>query len=134
MPNTAELVLQLLLNSGLAQYPDPKLYQAATMLTPQERPTAPVTVYPKGMSKAAYDPAKHQIHVGGQGSVYKDKKVHRLAAALAHEGVHSKGNMDESAAYQQEVNTLKRLGEKDKDMLQVLSERAAGGPIVIQGK
>jgi len=130
MPNTDSLLLEMLLRSGLAQYPDKKLYNAAVMLKPEERPTAPVTLAPQ-MEGATYNPDTNSIAVGARGAAYRDKNLRRLAAILAHEGVHSKGTRDEAPAYQMQLDVLKRLGETDKDLLKILAERAAGGPIKI---
>jgi len=131
MPNTDQLLIDLLVNSQLAHYPDKKLYNAATLLTPEERPTAPVQLN-KRMMGATYNPNTRLITVGTKdaGSAYQSRHLRRLAALLAHEGVHSKGDPNEPAAYQQQIDTLKRLGETDKELLRILSERAAGGPIM----
>lgn len=132
MPDLTRQALIALMNDGVAQYPDEKLYEAASLLTPEERPTAPVRIQPYKLSttEARYDPAGKDIQLGRQGQAYRGP-IHRLAAALAHEGIHSRGDADEPAAYQRQHDVAKRLGEKDKDYLQVLLDRAQGKPIVI---
>lgn len=135
----SNLLLSLMLNSGLAQYPDEKLYKAATLLTPEERPVAPVKVGDDkwrsingteatyfGDAEGKYNP-EQMVHVRVQqrGKPYKDfnKRPHRLAALLAHEGAHSRG-LGEAAAYQQQYDTLMRLGEKDREFLRLMMERS----------
>lgn len=145
MPN-GNLLAALMLNSGLAQYPDPSLYQAATMLKPEERPTVPVKVGDDkyraingtqasfyGNAESKYNPEQMvHIRVQQRSPAYKNfkKRPQRLAAVLAHEGAHSRG-LEEAEAYQQEHDTLQRLGEKDREMLKLLlnksrAERGAG--------
>lgn len=138
MPN-GELIAALMLNSGLAQYPDQRLYRAATMLKPEERPTVPVKVGDDkyraingtqasyyGNAESKYNPEKMiHIRVQQRSPAYKDfdKRPQRLAAVLAHEGAHSRG-LEEAEAYQQEHDTLSRLGEKDRKMLKLLLDKS----------
>lgn len=114
---------------GLVQYPDTKLYKAATMLTPEERPTAPVKLRPsdkKTETEAMYDNRSGEISVMQGGKAYKDfdKNPQRLAAALAHEGEHVRQGQtpSEAPAYRKQVDVLNRLGETDKHMLIRLME------------
>jgi hypothetical protein len=129
------LIADLMLNSGIAQYPDTKLYEAATLLTPEERPVAPVKVNKRRLGvqnelEGQYNPATHQIEIGRHGQAYKNST--RLAAALAHEAVHSKGITDEPTAYTAQHRVAKRLGEKDEAFLRVLLDRGAGKPIAME--
>jgi hypothetical protein len=129
-----KLIADLMVNSGIAQYPDASVYNAAKLLTPDERPVVPVKVAdnPKKKQEAGYDTVAKQINVNSSGKSYQEfgKKPHRLAAALAHEAVHSKQEApyEEEPAYTKQYEVLKRLKEKDGDMLRALSYRTAYNP------
>jgi len=132
------LLIQLMLNSGLAQYPDKSLYNAAKLLAPEERPSVPVKVthepWRQGQGVEAtffgfhpkYAADGPKIGVQRRGQAYKqfDKYPNRLAAVLAHEAKHDRG-ANEAEAYQRQYDVLQRLGETDKNFLKAMSERIA---------
>jgi hypothetical protein len=130
----SNLLLSLFLNSGLAQYPDESLYKAATLLTPEERPTVPVRVFDRSRDSLVagrFDPRREQpqIDVARQAKAYTSakKKPQRLAALLAHEALHV--GQDQSApvvdkelpAYERQLGILQRLGERDPTFLEGIS-------------
>jgi Zn-dependent protease with chaperone function len=134
MPDNNALILQLILNSGLAQYPDTTLYKAASMLRPEERPTVPVRLYddPEPIYRQIYQqlgqavaegshvgnknstavttPDGKTIYVNRNSSTYKDAR--KLAATLAHEQVHVANGEDEIPAYRKGLEVLRRFGSK----------------------
>ena len=120
--------MQALANSGLTQYPDKKLYKAATLLTPEERPKVPVKTMDlpnDDLLEGKFDKDKHEIRVNRSSSYYKKKDPALLAAALAHEAEHARrvGQPDELAeapAYQRQLDVLKRLNYKDERFMNAL--------------
>jgi len=140
MANLADILTQAMLNSGLAQYPDAKLYNAAKLLLPEERPIVPVEMaqddwrtkqgveaqYFGEINK--YNPDRQRITVQRKGDPYKkfEKQPHRLAGILAHEAEHSKRNDPfEAPAYRKHKEVLLRLGEKDKGFLTAMDAAIA---------
>ena len=130
--------MEMLLRSGLAQFPDRKLYNAAVLLTPEERPITTVEMvddkqwYSKPGLQGSYipihprlNPERPRVLIPRKAETYKqgDKKLHRLAAVLAHEGLHSRG-FNEADAYQFQHDVLKRLGETDEELLRLMLERS----------
>jgi hypothetical protein len=132
----SDLALAAMLNSGLIQYPDKRLYQAATMLEPEERPTVPVRfiepdpaknyifkVRPK--TEGITDKASNQILVNSKAQSLSDPKM--LAALLAHEGEHAKHmgtdeQFNEGPAYQRQFDVLARLGFGNKAYMAALKK------------
>jgi hypothetical protein len=103
----------------VAQYPDTKLYGAASKLKPEDRPTVPVRLYddPEPIYKQfGYRPNKgaaglvggnkDTIYINRKNSAYKDPTS--LAAILGHEQEHVRGG-DEEAAQLKEHGILKAL-------------------------
>jgi hypothetical protein len=130
-------LLNILLSSGLAQYPDKRLYNAATLLIPEERPTVPVEMVDnpwrarEGVNAQyfgeinKYNPDRVRIAVQKRGRAYRDDKhPRRLAAVLAHEAEHGRGQ-EEAAAYQKQHDVLTRLGERDQTLMKALLDRVA---------
>ena len=112
--------------SSLAQYPDRRLYNAAAMLSPEDRPSVPVRItdnpavqferyrnYPnKELPEAFVIPDKlNEIYVNSRKPMLNNK--YRLAASLGHEQVHIRGG-DELAARRREVEILRQLGGEQK--------------------
>jgi hypothetical protein len=96
----------------MAQYPDARLYKAASLLTPEERPTVPVSLYGGSEPNVAYVPGdKKGIFVNRNSRRLKDPNV--LAAKLAHEQIHVNGENDEIPAYEKELGVLRRLSKKN---------------------
>jgi hypothetical protein len=127
MPDPTALAVAALLNSGIGQYPDPKIYQAASLLQPAERPTVPVrpehTKFSQGDQRIAWvdqirDPGV--IHMSQDSPAYKKQNFPALAAALAHEQVHVAGqagqggrpDLREIPAFERERSVLQRLAPK----------------------
>ena len=118
-----DVIMQALANSGLVQYPDKKLYKAATLLTPEERPKRPVRVKdPKNFIGHGptvvgfYDDVARNITINKKSSEYRDPQ--RLAATIAHEAEHERraGQPDidlEGPAYQRQLDVLQWLGFKN---------------------
>lgn len=114
-----KLTAQMLLNSGVMQYPDKNLYNAAVKLPTEERPTVPVRTYddpkeayeaigsaPNYDSSAFVGPNKDAIYVNKTKDGYKD--LNRLAAIMGHEQEHVRGG-DETAAKLKEYQLLRAL-------------------------
>lgn len=139
MPAISSLTNSMLLNSGLAQYPDEKLYNAATLLKPDERPTVPVHVAPNDPQqfyilkrqpktealtndKASGTPG---ITVFKDTPSYDSPDTRLLAALLAHEAVHAKrDDYDERPAYQQQLKITSRLtGREYPELIKALQEQ-----------
>lgn len=123
----ADLIANLLNSSGLTQYPDAKVYKAASMLKPEERPTAPVSVAERDPKKypilrvspntaaiSHADPANTlppSVTVFKGTPAYDSQDPRMLAAQLAHEAIHvNRKDYAEVPAYEQEQKTLARLG------------------------
>lgn len=137
MPNDGLLMQHMLASSGLAQYPDAKLYNSAKLLTPEERPQkTPLKVVDdrwraeQGAQASfmpwneKYSPEPTHIRVQKRAKDYKgaEKRPERLAAVIAHEAAHERG-LDEGDAYQVQYDVLQRLGEKDKELFTALLAR-----------
>jgi hypothetical protein len=103
-------------DGGLVQYPDAKIYNAATMLNPEERPKIPIQMVHNDWRKSRpasmwFDSAKPDfIGVSADSPIYKANDRPRLAAALAHEAIHSGGELNEPPAYDKEAEVLRRFG------------------------
>lgn len=132
MPQEGALLASLL-NSGLVQYPDKNLYNAASMLRADERPTVPVRTFtdPKpvyqevykqlgitlpenakvGSSTAIATPDHKMIYVNQKNEAYKNLPM--LAATMAHEQVHvARGDNEEIPAYAKGLEVIKRFAKK----------------------
>lgn len=113
MPN--DHLTNLLVTRQLAQYPDAKLYNAASMLDEADRPKVPVRLVDNDWKRsrpatAWFDSAKPDaIHVSKNSPTFKSGNLPRLAATLAHESVHSNGEPNELPAYEKERSELLRL-------------------------
>jgi hypothetical protein len=109
----------------LMQYPDTRLYNAAALLKPEDRPRVPVRLFDdpdalyqtfgraKGNPRveAVVAPDKKSIFVNKKKDAYKNKW--RLAGVLAHEGWHERNSMeDEYGAKKHEVDILKGFGPR----------------------
>jgi hypothetical protein len=123
MPDLDALALRALMDGGVFQYPDKRLYQAAMMLTPEERPTVPVRMIDP-------DPSKNYIfkvrpNTNGITDRFKtiyiaDRKDNSaqsdpawIASIMAHEAEHvNRGDYEERPAYEKQEQTLKRLHYK----------------------
>lgn len=119
----------------MAQYPDARLYKAASKLKPEERPTVPVSLYadpeklyqeylqPIGGGRPTVgnigftSPDKKRIFINGNYKKLGNSSV--LAAKLAHEQVHvGQEVQDEIPAYEKDLEVLKRLvGRNDGDLI-----------------
>lgn len=134
MPDYGALIQQLIADSGLLQYPDKNLYNAAKLLAPEERPTVPVRLFNDPLpvyseihrqlglamptkagigrpASAITTPDKKIIYVNQNGPDYKN--LGQLATALAHEQVHVSRNDDkEIPAYQKGMEIVQRLGKQ----------------------
>lgn len=131
--NWADALAVTLGTSGPARFPDKKLMEAAKLLRPEERPDVvqmialdqapeytrtktPEQIKALKTSVGAFvrDTEREQpfqkAYVNKDGSIYRgDQRV--LAAALAHEAVHTRRkDDDEVEAYQRQHDVLKRLG------------------------
>lgn len=126
--------------TDIAQYPDKKLYKAATMLKPEERPNIPVRMtddYKKtysdmGVNKnsskfnepvAFLSPDKSQIFINSKHKGYKNPET--LSATLAHEGQHLnyKGinpEEDETLARQKQIEVLGRYGGRHREFIETM--------------
>lgn len=130
MPDYGSLLASVFSNSGLIQYPDKKLYKAAMLLTPEERPTLPVRVLPpedpiykKMRTAGVTDTLSKTIAINNKEAEYNDRQ--QLAALLAHEGEHGKrigkpGWELEGPAYQRQADVLKRLRYGNPDYMTAL--------------
>lgn len=122
MPDLSQLLIGALGDTGVLQYPDPSLYNAARLLLPSERPPVPVRmqeVIRRPEVEGLYDPDTKDIAVARQGKAYKEfgKRPQRLAAVLAHEGMHAADpdpRHPEGRAYRRQYDVLKRLKEPDR--------------------
>lgn len=107
----------------ILQYPDARLYKAATLLKPEDRPTIPVRLYddpdkayaPLGRkgnprARAFTMPDRSAIHVYRKNPDFN--YPHRLAAILAHEQAHVANGPDEGQAYQKESQVAEEFGPK----------------------
>lgn len=111
----------------LVQYPDKNLYNAATLLKPEERPTVPVRLYedpnklyteelqniggrvPSANAVAIAPPDRKHIFVRKGTMEYADPKL--LATKLGHEQVHiQQSQIDELPAYEKEAEIADRFG------------------------
>jgi hypothetical protein len=127
MSNAPAALFSLLAGSGVLQYPDPSLYQAATLLTPEERPTTPVRLIDPDPEKhpifrvnpnlnGIADPYGQAIRINRESPYYKGKDREPLAALIAHEAEHMrrlKNNPDDWAelpAYARQLDVIRRLG------------------------
>lgn len=141
MPNYGSLITRLLDTSGVLQYPDENLYNAAVKLPAEERPTVPVrlTEDPSETYKL-YDvlrsrfnppiafvaPDKKSIFVNSKSKEYKNSES--LASKLAHEAHHmsndtGESNKDERAAAGKEIEVLSRFkGGKHRDLIRTLKQ------------
>jgi len=114
--NWTSLFGKAIVNSRLAQYPDAKIYNAATMLAPEERPKVPVRMVNNDWAKSRptpmwFDSAKpDHISVSTGSPSYKKGDMPRLAAMLGHEAIHSGGQMAEVPGYERETAILQRFG------------------------
>lgn len=110
-----------MLNSGVAQYPDARLYNSAKKLRPEDRPTVPVRLYddvektygqfgvhPNPNARAFTAPDRKTIYVNSNSPDYKHGE--RLAAMLAHEQAHVANGEDETQAYKKELDAALRFG------------------------
>jgi hypothetical protein len=133
MPGSG-MMIAMMLNSGIAQYPDAKLYNAAKTLPAEERPNVPVKIKDQGWRVSRGQEAiferqgpripETQITVQQKSNAYKsfDKRPQRLAAVLAHEAMHDRGH-GEADAYQRQLDVLTRMGEKDNNLLKAMVQR-----------
>jgi hypothetical protein len=123
-----DIIRDALLQSGLTQYPDKKLYKAAQLLKPEDRPKVPVRTVdpdPKAMpifrtapNTAAIADAKHNgpILINRQSREYQDADHEplELASLLAHEAMHyGPTGDDEVAAYRKALDVLKASHLRD---------------------
>ena len=137
--NLDNLIAQALMDSGVMHFPDEKLYKAATLLTPEERPNVPVRVVDipqrgalKGRKiEAAVDMSNKTIGVNREGEQgYKSGNLQRLAGILAHEQEHMRRlktdplDFSEEPAYAKQYEVLKRLGAKDDGYLKAIKQQA----------
>lgn len=112
----------------LAQYPDARMYNAAAMLPAEERPKVPVRMVNNDWAKSRptpmwFDSAKpDHISVSTGSPSYKKSDMPRLAAMLAHEAIHSGGQMDEIPGYEQESKVLHRLGQGKSQRIKDIEE------------
>lgn len=125
------------MNSGLAQYPDPKLYKAASLLKPEERvgsagmldPKHPILrIRPK--TEMTVDFRNNKVLVNPNAEPYKNNDSKLLAALMAHEGVHlnhgtftNDEHPDEGPAYQKQRDVLERLNYPNQKYMQELGRR-----------
>lgn len=139
MGDPSKTLASLLINSRVAQYPDAKLYNAASLLNEEERPSAPVRlvdpdpqkhpifrVNPRVAGWASRRPDDPHIAINRESSDYKSSGGKWLAGILAHEAKHLKQDptrMPESEAYAQQLSVLKRLGYDNDNALRVLQDR-----------
>ena len=136
--------LMALLASGILNDPsqyrgDARLLKARGLLTPDERPTVPVSPVDPGhiigwstiLSRKDNKPLPIQvreqagavtprerdhIYVNRKASEYRNKDLRQLAAVLAHEQTHIKEGKSEKLAYQKQMDVLKRLGVDNKEL------------------
>lgn len=142
MADYGMLINRLLDSSGVLQYPDKNLYNAALKLPAEERPTVPVrmTDDPSETYKL-YDvlrsrmnppiafvaPDKKTIFVNSKSKEYKNPES--LASKLAHEAHHmsndvvGKANDNERGAALKEIEVLSRFkGGRHRDMIKTLKQ------------
>lgn len=129
-----DMLMGMMANSGLLQYPDKNLYNAAKLLAPEERPTVPVRLFTDPLpvyseihkqlglaaptkqgigrpASAITTPDKKIIYVNQNSPDYKN--LSQLATALAHEQVHvSRNDSEEFPAYQKGMEVIQRLGKQ----------------------
>lgn len=128
MPDLGAALITAMLKGGIAQYPDKRVYNAATRLLPDERPQFQVKavdpdpqMYPifriKPHAEGITNAGKYrQILINKQSPAYKNDDL--LSAVLAHEAVHANHadtpeQYDEAPAYQKQYEVLNRLGYKN---------------------
>lgn len=123
-----DAILGHLIDSGLVQYPDTRLYNAAAALKPEERPKTPVRLTGKDWKKPYLElggnPMMGQyntprafsngriVYVNDGNKDYKNPA--KLSGILAHEAYHNEkgnnpGNPEEHGAIQREIGVLKRF-------------------------
>jgi len=125
----------------LMQYPDVKLYNAAKLLKPEDRPTAPVRLYEidskkfpalRGREKsiggtifmAPPGNEKRSIFVNKRNPVYEKGELYKLAGIMAHEEEHlRRQDFEESPAYRKEYEAVRDIRGADPRYIQALLER-----------
>jgi hypothetical protein len=128
MPSGGSLISLMMSPSvqGVMQFPDSEVYRVVQMLKKEDRPQVPVRFMEDATKRAEafYSPESNDITVNRASKSYKDAKKHpqRLAAVLAHEGMHQQQHargekLTESPAYKKQHQVLQKLGERDNTLL-----------------
>ncbi len=128
--------------ADLMQYPDVKLYNAAKLLAPEDRPRAPVRLYEidskrypalRGKERtiggtifmAPEGHPQRSVFVNRRTDAYETGDLIRLAGILAHEGEHlNRQDFEETPAYKKEYEAVSKIRGADPRHLRALLERS----------
>jgi hypothetical protein len=130
-------------NQQVMQYPDAKIYKAASQLKPEDRPTVPVVpIDPDPVKYPVYRHAKPgafagiaqtsegvkavgPIMVSKTSPEYNSNDPLQLASVIAHEAQHYKTGNAEEPAYNKAIEVLLHTRLRDSDYMKELQRIAS---------